>query len=140
MIKYLVDYTVFGAVLTGLEGYMDAFKWVNENVGMIATLDTIYIDTVEHSYHLLHRDFIDFGEVFLRLSNVIRSLVDSTVSKFIGYRDYVEEAMKISSESDLNPRLTLYLAAARENGLELVTMDNSLSRFENVIVLEVSDI
>ncbi len=139
MVKYLVDYTVFGTVLTGLEGYMDAFRWVNENVGEIATLDTVYIDTVEYSYGLLQRDFIEFGEVFLRLSNVLRSLVDSTVSEFISYRDYVEEAMKISSENDLNPRLSLYLVAARENGLKLVTMDESLSRFNDVIVLEVRD-
>ncbi len=139
MVKYLVDYTVFGTVLTGLEGYMDAFRWVNENVGEIATLDTVYIDTVEYSYGLLQRDFIEFGEVFLRLSNVLRSLVDSTVSEFICYKDYVEEAMKISSENDLSPRLSLYLVAARENGLKLVTMDESLSRFNDVIVLEVSD-
>ena len=137
--KYLVDYTVFGTVLTGLEGYMDAFRWVNENVGEIATLDTIYIDTVEYSYGLLQRDLIEFGEVFLRLSNVLRSLVDSTVSEFIGYKDYVEDAMKFSSEYDLSPRLSLYLVAARENELKLVTMDESLSKFEDVIVLEVSD-
>ena len=137
--KYLVDYTVFGTVLTGLEGYMDAFRWVNENVGEIATLDTIYIDTVEYSYGLLQRDFIEFGEVFLRLSNVLRSLVDSTVSEFISYRDYVEEAMKLSSESEVNPRLALYLVAAWDNELKLVTMDNSLSQFDEVIVLEVRD-
>ena len=138
--KFLVDYTVFASILTGLEGYMDAFKWVNENVGEIATLDTIYIDTVEHSYNLLQRDFIEFGEVFLRLSNVLRSLVDSTVSEYISYKDYVEEAMKLSSEHDINPRVLIYYVAAKENDLIHVSMNRDIKELDNVLYIEPRDI
>lgn len=138
--KYLVDYTVFARVLTGWEGYMDAFKWVNMNVGDIATLDTIYIDTIEYSYSILHEEITDFKEVFTRLSNVLRSLIDSTVSEIIGYSGYVEEAMQVSGELDINPRIALYLVAARNRGLKHVTMDESISKLEDVVYIEVSDI
>ena len=136
---YLVDYTVFARILTGLDGYMPAFEWVNKNVGSIATLDTIYIDTVEYSYILLNEYPVEFEEVFLRLSNVLRSLIDSTVTRFIPYRDYVEEAMHLSSDKNLNPRDSIYLVASRDLNMTLVTMNEKLRGFDNVVIIPIEE-
>ena len=134
---YLVDYTVYSRILTGLEGYMTAFEWVNKNVGGIYTLDTIYIDTVTYSYQLLKDYPVEFDEVFLRLSNVLRSLIESTVTNFIKYIDYVEEAMQLSTEMDLDPRDAIYYVASRANGYRLVTMNRDLEGLDNVVILPI---
>ena len=132
---YLVDYTVYSRVLTGLEGYDEAFKFVNENVGEIYSLKTIHIDTVEHSYHLLSEAGVDLGEVFMRLSNVVRSLIDSTVSGLIEPYEYVEEAMHLSIELGVEPRLAIYNLVAREMGYTHVSMDGRLDGVEGVTIL-----
>jgi len=136
MVRYLVDYTVYGRYLAGLEGFDEAFEFVNKNVPELATLDTIYIDTVSYAYRVISEEGYDVTEVFMRLSNVLRSMIDSTITEFIDHREYVEQAMHLSSNHELDPRLMMYLAASRARGLILVSMDESLEVFDDVLILK----
>ncbi len=135
MVRYLVDYTVYGRYLAGLDGFDEAFEFVNKNVPDLATLDTIYIDAVDYAYQVISGEGFDTSEVLMRLSNVLRSMVDSTITEFIDHRDYVEQAMHLSAEHGLEPRTMLYLVASRSKGLILVSMDRRLEIFDDVLIL-----
>ncbi len=134
--KYLVDFTVYGRYLAGLDGYMEAFEFINKNVPDLASLDIIHADTIDYAYRVISDEGFDVSEVFMRLSNVVRSMIDSTITRFIEHNRYVEEAMHLASEHEIEPRNMLYLAAARGEGLILVTMDRRLGIFDDVLVLE----